>query len=66
MKMTIGRYDIKIRRILNTKQVSISISGQQVIYKVVGEDLTLLDGSVPEDIKPQLEKTIKTHFRTKV
>jgi len=66
MKMTIGRYDIKIRRILNTKQVSISISGQQVIYKVVGEDLTLVDESVPEDIRPQLEKTIKTHFRTKV
>jgi hypothetical protein len=66
MKMSIGRYDIKIRKILNTKQVSINISGQQVIYKVVGEELTLIYGSVPEDLRPQLEYTIKTHFRTKV
>lgn len=66
MKLSIGPYAITIRKIQKTKQVRINISGQQVIYKVLGEELTLVDGSVPEDLRPQLERTIKTHFRTKV
>jgi hypothetical protein len=66
MKLTIGPYSITIRKIPKTKQVGIDISGTHVIYKVLGEELTLMAGSVPEDLRPQLERIIKTHFRTKV
>lgn len=66
MKMSIGPYSIIIRKIQKTKRVSIDISGQQVVYKVLGEELTLVDGTVPEDLRPHLEWTLKTHFRTKV
>lgn len=73
MKLTIGPYSITIRKIQKTKQVLINLSGvgigksaEQVIYKVLGDELDLLEGSVPEDLRPQLERTIKIHFRTKV
>ncbi len=57
---------MSIRKIPNTKHVRINLSGKEVIYKVLGEELTLLDGMVPEDLRPQLERTIKIHFRTKI
>lgn len=66
MKLTIGPYSIIIRKNTKEKQVNIDISGKNVIYRVLGEELTLLHGSVPEDLRPDLERTIKTHFRTKV
>ncbi len=66
MKMTIGEYSMSIRKVPHTKQVRINLSGKEVIYKVLGEELTLLDGTVPEDLRPHLEWTLKTHFRTKV
>lgn len=66
MKLILGKYPITIRKIQKTKQVSIDISGKQVIYQVLGEDLKILEGMVPEDLQPQLERIIKTHFRTKV
>lgn len=66
MKLTLGRYPITIRKIQKTKQVSVDISGKQVIYQILGEDLKILEGMVPEDLQPQLERIIKTHFRTKV
>jgi len=66
MKMQIGPYSIIFRKNAKEKKLDIDISGKKVTYRVLGESLTLLDGSVPEDLRPQLEKTIKIHFRTKV
>lgn len=66
MKLSIGPYSITIRKIQKTKKVSVEIMGQHVTYQVLGEQLTILEGEVPEDLRPQLEKTIKIHFRTKV